>query len=285
MKIHSSAVVSPLAQIADDVQIGPLCVIEPEVTIDEGCILESSVRIKNGTTLGPQNHVFEGVVIGGPPQHAHMPERPGRIVIGAGNVMREFVTVHRAMEEEDVTVIGDNNLLMTGVHIAHDCRVGNNAIFTSNTLLAGHVTVEDRAYMGGASAVHQFCRIGTLAMVGGHARVNKDVPPFVTIDGGSTLVVGLNQIGLRRAGYSTEDIEQLKAAYRLIYRGDLLWNDILKELQREFAEGPAARYYQFLSTTTRGILPERRLPPGATLKLRHDAEHPDAALRFRARAG
>ena len=285
MKIHASAVVSPLAQIADDVQIGPLCVIEAEVAIDEGCILEACVRIKNGVTLGPQNHVFEGAVIGGPPQHAHMPERPGRIIIGTGNVMREFVTVHRAMEEDDVTIIGDNNLFMAGVHIAHDCRVGNNTIFTNNTLLAGHVTVEDRAYMGGASAVHQFCRIGTLAMVGGHARVNKDVPPFVTIDGGSTQVVGLNQIGLRRAGYSTEDIEQLKAAYRLIYRGDLLWNDILKELQRQFSEGPAARYYQFLSTTTRGILPERRLPPGATIKLRQNVEQPDAALRFRAKAG
>ena len=285
MKIHSSAVVSPLAQIADDVQIGPLCVIEPEVAIDEGCILEASVHLKNGTTLGPRNHVFEGAVIGGPPQHAHMPERPGRIVIGAGNTIREYVTVHRPLEEEDCTLIGDNNLLMANVHVAHDCRVGNNVIFTNNTLLAGHVTVEDRAYLSGGCGVHQFCRIGTLAMVGGHARVNKDVPPFVNIDGGSTMVVGLNQIGLRRAGYSTEDVEQLKAAYRLIYRGDLTWNDILKELQQQFAEGPAARYYQFLSTTTRGILPERRLPPGATIKLRRDAEQPDAALRFRAKAG
>jgi UDP-N-acetylglucosamine acyltransferase len=285
VKIHASAVVSPLAQIADDVQIGPLCVIESEVRIEEGCILEASVHIKNGTTLGPRNHVFEGAVIGGPPQHAHMPERPGRIVIGAGNTIREFVTVHRALEEEDSTVIGDNNLLMANVHVAHDCRVGNNVIFTNDTLLAGHVTVEDRAYLSGGVGVHQFCRVGMLAMVGGHARVNKDVPPFVNIDGGSTLVVGLNQIGLRRAGFGSEGIEQLKAAYRLIYRSNLTWNEILKELQRQFTEGPAARYYQFLSTTTRGILSERRLPPGATIKLREEAEQSEAASRLRARAG
>ena len=283
MKIHPLAVVSSMACIADDVRIGPFCCIEPDVTIEDGCVLESSVVIKSGTTLGPNNHICEGSIIGGFPQHIHVPERPGRVVIGMGNTLREHVTIHRPLEEEDVTTIGDNNLLMVGTHIAHDCRVGNNAIFTNNTLLAGHVTVEDRAYLSGAAAVHQFCRIGTLAMVGGHARVNKDVPPFVTIDGGTTMVVGLNQIGLRRAGYSTQDMDQLKAAYRTIYRNGLSWNEALKELQRLFPEGPAAHFYQFLSTTTRGILPERRLPPGATLKLRR--EETESVVELRAKAG
>jgi UDP-N-acetylglucosamine acyltransferase len=272
-----------MASIADDVRIGPFCVVESDVTIEDGCILESSVVIKSGTTLGPNNHVFEGSVLGGPPQHVHVSERPGRVVIGTGNMIREHVTIHRALENDDATTLGDNNLLMAGVHIAHDCRVGNNAIFTNNTLLAGHVTVEDRAYLSGASAVHQFCRIGSLAMVGGHARVNKDVPPFVTIDGGTTLAVGLNQIGLRRAGFSTQDMAQLKDAYRTIYRSGLTWNEILKALQQQFTEGPAAHLYQFLSTTTRGILPERRLPPGATIKLRR--EETESVQELRAKAG
>jgi UDP-N-acetylglucosamine acyltransferase len=282
VKTHPLAAVSHRACVADDVSIGPFCVIEDDVTIEEGCTLESSVVIKSGVTLGPNNRVFEGAILGGPPQHVHMPERPGRVVIGSGNVLREFVTVHRALEDDGLTIIGDNNLLMAGAHVAHDCRVGNNTILTNNVLLAGHVTVEDRAYLSGAAAVHQYCRIGTLAMVGGHARVNKDVPPFVTIDGGTTMAVGLNQIGLRRAGYSTQDIEQLKAAYRMIYRSNLTWNEILKGLLREFAEGPAAHFHQFLTGTTRGILPERRLPPGATLKLRREEHESQPELRVKA---
>lgn len=261
------AVVSPQAQLGRDVEIGPFCVIEPDVTIDDGNVLESSVVVKSGTTMGANNHVFEGVILGGPPQHVHIPENPGRLVIGSGNTIREFVTVHRALDEEEATVLGDNNLFMAYSHVAHDCRVGNNTIFTNSAALAGHVTVEDRVYVSSGVGIHQFCRIGNLAMLGGHARITKDVPPFVTIDGGTGYVVGLNVIGLRRAGYSSEDIKQLKAAYRIIYRSNLSWNEVLRQLQSEFQDGPAARFYQFLSTTTRGIVPERRLPPGATIKL------------------
>jgi UDP-N-acetylglucosamine acyltransferase len=270
-----------LAKIARDVVIGPFCVIEPEVEIADGCTLESHVVIKNGTTLGPDNRICEGAVLGGMPQHVHLPERPGRVFIGTGNLIREFVTIHRALEEDDATIIGDNNMLMVNVHVAHDCRVGNNVILTNGVMLAGHVTVEDRANLSGLAAVHQFCRIGSLAMVGGHARIAKDVPPFVTVDGGTGFVVGLNQIGLRRAGFSSQDVTQLKDAYRLIYRAGLTWTEILHRLQAEFCEGPAAHYFQFVSATTRGILPERRLPPGATIKLRRDA---DDAMDVRAKA-
>ncbi len=272
VKIHPSAIVSSLAAIGDDVEIGPFCVIEPETVIGDRCRLESRVVIKSGTVLGENNWVFEGAVLGGMPQHVHMPERPGKVIIGSGNVIRENCTIHRALDEEDATLIGDNNLLMANAHIAHDCRVGNNTIFANNVLLAGHVTVSDRAYVSGAVAVHQFCRIGSLAMVGGQAHITRDVPPFVTIDGLSSHVVGLNQIGMRRAGYSTETIDVLKVAYRLIYRSGLMWNDILEHLQTDFAEPPASLFYQFLATTTRGIIPERRLPPGATLKLRRADE-------------
>ena len=278
---------SPEARIAPGVQIGPFCVIEPDVTIEDGCILESRVVIKDGTTLGPNNHIFEGSVIGGLPQHVHVPESPGRVVIGAGNTIREHVTIHRALEADEATVIGDNNLLMVNTHIAHDCRLGNNTIFANNAMLAGHVTVGDRAYMSGAAAAHQFCRIGSLAMVGGQAHIVKDVPPFVTVDGLSSLVVGLNQIGLRRAGSSAAEIRRLKEAYRVIYRSGLTWNEILARLRAEFAEGLASLFYQFLSTTTRGILCERRPPPGATLRISSERLPSDneETPRFRARAG
>jgi len=282
VKTHPLCIVSPLAQIGRNVEIGSFCVVEPEVTIGDGCTLESHVVIKSGTTLGPDNHVCEGAVLGGLPQHVHMPERPGKVIIGAGNTIREFVTIHRSLEEDEATILGDHNLLMIGVHVAHDCRVGNSTIFANNALLAGHVTVGERAYVSGGVGVHQFCRVGPLAMVGGHARIVKDVPPYVTIDGASGYVVGLNQIGLRRAGCPTEEIARLKEAYRLIYRSGLSWTEILAGLAERFADGMAARYHQFLSTTTRGITAERRLPPGATIKLRREAEVP--AVEYRARA-
>ena len=272
MHIHPSAVVSPTAEIGPGVRIGPFCVVESGVTIGEGCILESNVVVKRGTTLGAGNRIFEGAVLGGPPQHLHMPENPGRVIVGSGNTIRENVTVHRALAADHATTIGDNNLLMANAHIAHDCCVGNNTIITNNAMLGGHVTVEDRAYLSGAVGVHQYCRIGSLAMVGGQAHINKDVPPFVTIDGVSSFVVGLNQIGLRRAGFDLEAIRQLKAAYRVIYRSGLPWAEVLRQLKAEFSEGPAADFYAFLSTTTRGIVQERRSPPGATIKIRDTAE-------------
>jgi len=286
VKLHTLSSISPLAKIGRDVRFGPFCVIEPVVAVGDGCILESGVVLKSGTALGENNHLFEGVVLGGPPQHVHVPERPGRVIIGSGNTIREFVTVHRALDEEDATIIGDNNLLMANVHIAHDCRLGNNTIFANGAMLAGHVTVDDRAYVSGGVGVHQFCRIGTLAMVSGHSRITKDIPPYVTIDGQTSFVVGLNQIGLRRAGYSSQDIAQLKEAYRIIYRSGLMWNEILKRLQAEFPTGPAARFYQFLSATTRGIIAERRLPPGATIKLRREVDvEQDESLQFRRKVG
>lgn len=272
MSIHPLALVSPEAQIGPGVEIGPFCIVEPNVTIGPDCRLHSRVTVRSHTTLGANNQVFEGAVLGGFPQHVHMPEAPGRVIIGSGNTIRENVTVHRPLATDALTTIGDNNLLMVNAHIAHDCRIGDNVILTANVMLAGHVTVGDRANVSGAAAVHQYCRIGSMAMVGGQAHLTKDVPPFVTVDGLSSLVVGLNQIGLRRAGHSQEVVAMLKAAYRVIYRSGLAWKDILERLRTEFNQGIAASFYEFLSTTKRGIIAERRLPPNATIKIRPDCE-------------
>jgi UDP-N-acetylglucosamine acyltransferase len=282
VSVHPSAIVSSTAQIAPDVQIGPFCIVESSAAIGSGCILEGRATVKEGTTLGANNHVFEGAVLGGLPQHVHIPENPGRVTIGSGNVIRENVTIHRALVPDHSTVIGDNCLLMANSHIAHDCHIGNNVIVTNNAMLAGHVIVDDRAYISGAAGVHQFCRIGTFAMVGGQAHMVQDVPPYVTVDGLSSLVVGLNKVGLRRAGFNQSAIQELMAAYRVIYRSGLRWVDVLEQLRTQFPVGPAALFYEFLSTTARGIVSERRAPPGATIKLRETVEaEPDEEVRVK----
>ncbi|NQT37859.1 MAG: acyl-ACP--UDP-N-acetylglucosamine O-acyltransferase [Planctomycetes bacterium] len=287
MNIHPLAVVSPAAQIGQDVRIGPFCVIEPDVILGDGCELASHVVIRSGSTLGSGNKICERTVIGGVPQHLQAPEQAGRVVIGSGNTFREMVTIHRAMDKDSATIVGDNNMLMVNVHVAHDCHLGDHVIVVNNGMLAGHVTIEDRAYLGGAVGVHQFCRIGSLAMVGGQSAVVKDIPPFITLDGDSACVVGLNQVGLRRAGYLLDDIRQLKAAYRTIYRSGLAWDDVLEQLQAKYPEGPAAHFHEFFIATKRGIAPERRTPPGATIKIHRDpeSETPDSGKTSQAKVG
>jgi UDP-N-acetylglucosamine acyltransferase len=271
MNIHPLAIVSPAAQIGSQVTIGPFAVVEADVVIGEGCRIAAHAVIKDGTTLGPHNEVGEAAIVGGHPQHLHKPEQLGRLVIGAHNVIREHATLHRSMKPGEATIVGDHNLLMVGAHVAHDCRLGSRIVLANNVLLAGHVSIEDRAFVSGAVGVHQFCRVGQLAMVGGLARIVQDVPPYVLIDG-SGCVVGLNLVGLRRAGYTTGQVAELKRAYRMIYRRGLKWTEILEALQNEFAVGPAAAFHEFLSGGKRGFAQERRMPPGATIKLRPQSD-------------
>jgi UDP-N-acetylglucosamine acyltransferase len=265
---HPLAIVSPQAKIGRGVTIGPFCIVEPDVVIGDNCTLASRVVIKSGVRMGENNQLFEGAVVGGVPQHTRMPDRLGKVVIGHNNTIRENCTIHRGLHEGAETTVGDNNYLMVGVHVAHDCHVANHTIIANNTLLAGHVTVGDRAFVSGAVAVHQFCRIGKLAMVGGHARVVQDVAPYMMVDGASGYIVGLNVVGLRRNGFVAEEVVELKNAYRLIYRSGLKWSEILAQLAQGFPTGPASEFRTFLAEGTRGFVQERRMPPTATLKLR-----------------
>ncbi len=267
MTIHPTAIVSPDARIGENVQIGPYSIVEADVTVGDDCILENHVVIRRGTTLGRNNRVFDGAVLGGMPQHVHIPERPGRLLVGDGNVFRENVTVHRALETEEATVLGNGNLLMVNAHVAHDCLLEDQVILTNNVMLGGHVKVGNRAFLSGGVAVHQFCQIGQLAMIGGQAHLPKDVPPFVTVDGLSSLVVGLNLIGLKRAGYDAEAIKVLKQAYRVVYRSGLSWKEILERLEADFSDGPAAAFGQFLSRSKRGIVAGRRSSTNSTIRL------------------
>ncbi len=258
MFIHPQAIVGSNVKLGADVEIGPFCIIEDDVTIGDGCRLESHVTIKQGATLGQENLLCSGAVIGGMPQHTAVTGRCGQVVIGDKNTFRENTTVHRAMKESEATTIGNENFFMVNAHIAHDCSVGNLNVLVNNVMLAGHVKLGNRAILGGGTGVHQFCRVGSLAMVGAMAHVLQDVPPFVTVDGLSSRIVGLNQIGLRRNGRTVEEIKTLKEVYRLVFRSGLPWKVILETLQAEHSIGPGAELTQFLMTTKRGIISERR---------------------------
>lgn len=266
-QIHPLAVVHPEAQLGQDVAVGPFCVIEHDVVIGDGCQLASHVYVKRGTTLGKHNIVAEGAVLGGRPQHLSAHEQVGRLTIGDHNQIREHVTVHVGLTPKDTTTIGDHCLLMVNVHVAHDCHVADHVIMANNVMLAGHVSVGNRAYISGAVGVHQFCRIGAYAMVGGQSHISQDVPPYVTVDGVSSLIVGLNKVGLKRAGFSDADMQQLKEAYRVIYRSGLRWSDMQQLLSQRFTDGAALAFVEFFASGKRGYVSERRTPPSATLKL------------------
>ncbi|WDI40179.1 acyl-ACP--UDP-N-acetylglucosamine O-acyltransferase [Bremerella sp. P1] len=256
-QIHPSAIVHASAEIGENVTIGPFCVVEENTKVGDGCELNSFVSIKEGTTLGANNKVHEHAVIGGPPQHLRAGADLGDVIIGTGNVIREFTTIHRGLAPGKNTVIGDNNLLMVQSHVGHDTIIGNNTIITNNVMLGGHVVIEDRAYVSGAVAVHQFCRIGRNAMVGGQAHVVQDVAPYVTVDGCSSLVVGLNIIGLKRSGFTPEQLSELKRAYRIIFRSNLTNREALDRVRREFPMSPAGHFADFLAESERGFIQAR----------------------------
>ena len=271
MKIHPSAAVSLQAELASDVEIGPFCVVEARTTIGRGTRLASHVVIKTGTTLGADNEVCDGAVLGGLPQHIQPPDSPGALVIGDTNVIRENATLHRSLYCDQSTRVGDHTLLMVGSHVGHDCAIGDHVVLTNNVMLGGHVEIGSRAYLGGGAAVHQHARIGRLTMIGGYAQVKRDVPCYLLVDGDTGMVVGLNRIGLRRAGYSPDDIQQLRSAYQIIYRQGLTWDEVHVALAEQFSQGPAAELAEFLTGGTRGFVQERRTPPGATIRI-HQAE-------------
>ncbi|MCL2005161.1 MAG: acyl-ACP--UDP-N-acetylglucosamine O-acyltransferase [Planctomycetaceae bacterium] len=251
------ACVHPDAQIGTNVEIAPFCLIEADVSIGNNSKCASHVVIKSGVRIGENNYFGEGTVVGGAPQHVSALPPFGQVKIGDGNVFREHVTIHCSLKEAGMTLIGDENYFMAGAHVGHDCTIGNNNIFVNDVLLGGHVIIYHRAMIGGGSAIHQNCRIGSLAMIGGQARVVQDVPPFMTVDGLTGKIVGLNLIGLRRNGRTSEEMKMLKNAYFTLYRNNLAWKEILQAFQDNYSTGPAAELMQFLLSTKRGIVRER----------------------------
>ncbi len=262
MEIHETAIVSPKAKIGQGCKFGPYTIIEDDVEIGENCIFDAFSVVRGGTKMGNGNHLFEGAVVGGHPQCLGLEHSNGRAVIGDNNLIREHCTVHRSMRDDGVTEIGSGNMLMVNVHVAHDCRIGSHVLISNNTMMAGHVSIDDRAVVSGAVGIHQFCRIGTMAMVGGQAHIVKDVPPYMLVDGKSTEITGLNRVGLARNGVSADDVKLLKDIYKILYRRGLSWKEILRLLSEEYDFGAGADVVRFLNTTKRGILRARRMRGG-----------------------
>ncbi|MEQ8786532.1 MAG: acyl-ACP--UDP-N-acetylglucosamine O-acyltransferase [Pirellulaceae bacterium] len=280
-QIHPTAVVASDAVLGRDVHIGAYSVVESKARLGDGCRLECRVVVKEGVVLGSKNEIHDGAVVGGRPQHLKAGDRIGGLRIGDANTIRENVTIHRALQEGQDTLLGDHNLVMVNAHVAHDCHIGDHTIITNNVMLAGHILVEDRAYISGGVGVHQFLRVGRLAMIGGMCHIKADVPPYVLVDGDTSKVVGLNVIGLRRNGFTSPQINEMKAAYRVIYRSGLRWEQVLQRLEAEFPSGPAAHFFTFLSGCQRGCVQERRTPRHAVIPIKPESDDPTRNLRIR----
>lgn len=253
MKIHPTAVVDTSAELAPEVEIGPYCVIGKHVTIGAGTRLESHVVIDPYTSLGEQCEVRQGTVLGGPPQDHKFKGERSYLIIGSRNVIREFVTIHRATGEEEATRIGDDNMVMAYCHIGHNAQLGNGISMANQVGISGHCLVEDRVVFGGMVGLHQFVRIGKLAMIGGMSKQVTDVPPFMMADGRPSEVVGLNVLGLRRAGIPPKVRAGLKQAYRLLYRSNFNLSQGIEAAYNEVEPSEERDYLlEFLSNIRRG---------------------------------
>jgi UDP-N-acetylglucosamine acyltransferase len=230
MSVHPTAIVSPDARLGRDVAVGPCAVIEEGTRIGDGCEIRAHAVVKRFTTLGAGNRVHEGAVLGGEPQDLSFRDVETGLRIGDRNVIREGVTIHRSTKEGGATVVGSDCFLMAYVHVAHDNRIGDRVIIANNVMLAGHVEIGERAFLGGGSGVHQFCRVGRLSMVGGNAKVVQDCLPFTITDGHPARARGLNVVGLRRAGVTASQLRVLEEAYRLLLRSGLRLETALDEM-------------------------------------------------------
>jgi UDP-N-acetylglucosamine acyltransferase len=254
--IHPTAIVHPAAQIGANCEIGPYCVIDSEVQLGPGCSLAPHVVLIGKITLGSNNSLHAGVVIGDLPQDLRFKGDQTAVVIGSDNVIREHATVHRSNNPSEPTRLGSNNFLMAHSHIGHNTLVGDHCIIANGALLGGHSVVEDRAFLSGNCLVHQFVRVGTLALMQGGSAVSKDLPPF-TISRGDNSISGLNIIGLRRAGISPEERLELKRLYHFLFLSGRSVRRAAEEAQAQFAGPSAKAMIRFVLESKRGVLTPR----------------------------
>lgn len=254
-EIHPTAIISPKAEIEEDTFVGPFCIIQDGAHIKRGSKLISNVIIEGNTEIGENCTIYPFTSIGLPPQDLKYRGEATGVKIGNNNTIREYITLHRASVGGDgLTTLGDNNFLMAYVHIAHDCKIGNSVIMANVATLAGHVVVEDHAYIGGLSAVHQFARIGSYAMVGGFSGVAQDIPPYMTASGPRAKLFGLNTIGLKRHGFSDSTINELKKAYKILFREKRTLKDAIKKIQEDLPYTDEIKHLiDFIQKNKRGI--------------------------------
>ena len=263
MAVDPSCYVAPTARVHPDAIVGPqtrigeFCVIESDVVIGSRCLLEPYVYVKRWTTLGERNEISAGTALGTDPLDKTFTRERSYLVIGNNNKIREHYTVSRGTQPESTTRIGNENYIMTSGHIAHNCVLGDKIVVASCALVAGYAEIEDQAFISGGVVVHQFSKIGRLAMVGGNTRVNRDLPPYFLYSGFDVVPEGLNLTGLRRAGLSADEIGSLKRAYRLLYRTGLKLEDALAHIETELPSEHTAHLVQFIKQSKRGIARER----------------------------
>jgi UDP-N-acetylglucosamine acyltransferase len=254
--IAPTARVHPEAQIGPRTRIGEFCVIEQDVIIGADCLIEPYVFIKRWTTLGDRNEISAGTVLGTDPLDRNFKGDRSYLRIGNGNKIREHYTISRGTKPESATSIGDGNYIMTSGHVAHNCTIGNNTVIASCALVAGYVEVEDQAFISGGVVVHQFSKIGRLAMIGGNTRVNLDVPPFFMYSGFNVEPSGLNLVGLKRAGFTLPQLSNLKKAYQILYRSGLKMEESLKRIENEVPDENTSHLVTFIRQSKRGICRE-----------------------------
>jgi UDP-N-acetylglucosamine acyltransferase len=250
--IHPTAIIHPQAKLDATVHVGPYAVIDADVELGADCVAGPHVYLTGVTTIGQGNRFHAGSVIGDAPQDLKYKDEPTRLRIGDNNVFREHATVHRSTKPEGETVIGSNNFIMAGAHVAHDCTLGNHVILANGALLAGHVEVQNHAFISGNCVVHQFCRIGTLAMMHGNSAISQDLPPF-TIERRLNELCGLNVVGLRRAGFSSEQRAELKRLYHLLFRGGKNLRAAIQEAREQFTGAAAIKMLDFVAGAKRGV--------------------------------
>jgi UDP-N-acetylglucosamine acyltransferase len=254
--IDARAVISPQAQLAPDVTVGPFSVIGPQVQIGARTIVGPHAVVNGPTTIGEDNRIFQFASIGDAPQDKKYRGEPTRLVIGDRNVFRESCTINRGTtHDKGVTTIGSDNLFMAFSHVAHDCLIGNNTVFANSVAMGGHVEVGDWAILGGLVAVHQFTKIGAHAFLGGGAILSRDVPPYVMVAGNPAVPHGVNAEGLRRRGFTEEQIRHVREAYRVLYRSDLKLADALTRLTPLAEQRPEIRaFVEFIQGSTRSLV-------------------------------
>lgn len=254
VKIHSTSIVEEGALIGENVVIGPYCIIGKDVKIGDGTIIQSHSVIEGITEIGENNTIYSFVSIGKASQDLKYKGEKTKTIIGNNNTFREFVTIHRGTSDRWETRIGNQNLLMAYVHVAHDVIVGNNCIFSNNATLAGHVVIGNWVIVGGLTPVHQFCKIGDHAMIGGASAVIQDICPYILADGNKAIPVGLNSVGLRRRGFSDEELKILKRAYRTIFRKKIPLKEALTQLEESYKGNKhVENLVEFIKSSSRGI--------------------------------
>ncbi len=255
MSIHPTAIIHPKARIDDGVEIGPYSVVGEHVVIGKDTKVASHVLIEGWTTIGERNRIYSFSSIGTPPQDIGYRNEETYVIIGDDNIIREFATVHRATTKADrKTEIGHRNFLMSYIHVAHDCKLGNNIIMANNAAFGGHVIVEDYAVLGALVGIHQFVRVGAYSMIGGQSAIVLDVPPYVNATGNRAQLYGLNLVGLKRKGFSDEMINNLKKAYKIIFRSGLTLEEAFKKATEDFPDSREVNYLvDFMRASKRGV--------------------------------